>query len=327
MSRSSPPVHRKSKTSLFSFRYPPVIAERPTLQQLAYLVALDRHGHFGRAAAACFVSQPALSNQIRELERRLGTTLVERLPRGIRLTPAGAAAVTRARAVLAAVDELVEEAGADAGELTGAVTLGVIPTVAPYLLGALVPTLCGRFARAELRIVELRTEDLLARLRDGTVDLALCALPVAGRDLEAATLADDPFLLAVPAGHTLALERGPVDLDVLRHQRVLLLEDGHCLRDQALSVCEMAGADPADVTATSLPTLVQMVAAGAGVTLLPASAVGVEARPGNGVAVRRFRTPPQRTLGFVWRRSSPRHAAYQELARLARPNVRTSRRG
>lgn len=298
--------------------------ERPTLQQLTYLVALADTGYFGRAAEACFVTQPALSTQIRELERRLDTPLVERLPRGVRFTPTGEAVLARARRLLRDVDELMEEAGAAEGELVGPVVLGAIPTVAPYVLGALVPTLVNRFPTADLRLEELRTETLLARLRDGRVDLALCALPVDGDDLRTEVLAEDPFLLAVPEGQSLARGRGPVSIDVLAGQRVLLLEDGHCLRDQALSVCELAGSHPADARATSLPTLVQMVAAGGGVTLLPASALAVEARPGNGIAVRRFREPVHRTLGFAWRATSPRGPAYQELARLARPRLRRS---
>jgi LysR family hydrogen peroxide-inducible transcriptional activator len=298
--------------------------ERPTLQQLAYLVALADEGHFGRAARASHVTQPALSSQIRELERRIGATLVERLPRGIRFTPDGAAAVLRARRVLRDVDELLEEATASDGELTGPVVLGVIPTAAPYVLGALVPTLTNRFPGAEVRLEELHTESLLGRLRDGRVDLALCALPVAGDDLTTAELATDPFLLAVPGDHALARGRGPVSIDVLADLRVLLLSDGHCLRDQALAVCDRVGTEPTDASATSLPTLVQMVAAGGGVTLLPASAAAVEARPGNGIGVRRFREPVARTLGFVWRRSSPRRAAYEELVRLARPRLRRS---
>jgi len=298
--------------------------ERPTLQQLAYLVALADAGHFGRAAEACHVTQPALSTQIRELERRLDSTLVERLPRGIRFTPAGETVVERAARMLRDVDELMEEVGAAEGELAGPVVLGEIPTVAPYVLGALVPTLVNRFPAVEVRIEELRTDALLTCLRDGRVDLALCALPVDGDHFQCAVLADDPFLLAMPEGHALAGSRRPVSVDVLAAQRVLLLEDGHCLRDQALSVCELAGTQPTDARATSLPTLVQMVAAGNGVTLLPASAAAVEARPGNGIAVRRFREPVHRTLGFVWRATSPRGAAYEELARLAKPRLRSA---
>ncbi|MFM8303176.1 MAG: LysR substrate-binding domain-containing protein [Actinomycetota bacterium] len=299
--------------------------QRPTLQQLAYVVALADAGHFGRAAAACHVTQPALSAQIRELERRLGTTLVERLPRGIRLTPAGDAVVARATHLLRGVDEMMEELGAADGELAGPVVVGAIPTVAPYVLGALVPILVSRFPAAEVRIEELRTDALLGGLRDGRVDLALCALPVDDERFAVATLTDDPFLLALPEGHSLARGRGPVSVDVLAGLRVLLLEDGHCLRDQALSVCDLAGTQPTDARATSLPTLVQMVAAGNGVTLLPASAAAVEARPGNGIAVRRFREPVHRTLGLAWRASSPRGTAYAELARLVRPRVHSAR--
>ena len=292
---------------------------RPSLQQLVYLVALADHGHFGRAAEACFVSQPALSSQIRELERRLGVTLVERLPRGIRLTPAGSAAVARARRVLAEVDDLVEEAGVGDDDISGTLAVGAIPTVAPYVLGGMVPILTSRFPRAQLHLDELRTVELVAGLRGGTVDLALCALPVDDDGLTVAPLFDDPLLLALPAGHGLAAARGPVDLDELVHHRVLLLEEGHCLRDQAAAVCERIGAPIAEVRASSMPTLVQMVAAGVGVTLLPASAAGVEARPGNGVVVRPFRDPPERTVVMAWRATSPRSGAFAELARLVRP--------
>jgi len=293
--------------------------ERPTLQQLSYLVALAEHHHFGRAAAACHVTQPALSSQLRELERRLGVTLVERSARGARLTPAGIAAAARARIVLTGVDELAEEAADAAGEVHGPFGLGVIPTIAPYLLGRLVPTIVSRFPHAELRLEELRTAELLSGLRAGDVDLGLCALPVPEPDLATEALADDPFLLAVPADHALAGGQGPVAIEELARHRVLLLEDGHCLRDQALSVCDLVGTQPTDVSATSLPTLVQMVAAGGGITLLPASAAAIEARPGNGIAVRRIREPVHRTIGFVWRATSPRGDSYRELARLTRP--------
>lgn len=297
--------------------------ERPTLQQLAYLVALADHEHFGRAAAACFVSQPALSTQIRELERRLGAPVVERNPRGIRLTPAGAAAAARARAVLREVDDLSATARDGHVRLSGPLPLAAIPTMAPYLLPKVVTVLTNRFPDAELRLHERRTDELLAGVRDGAFELALCAVPVEpAAGLTTVELGQDPFLLAVGTQHRLAAVPGPIDRSELAVERVLLLEDGHCLRAQALEVCALAGAPTRSVHDTSLASLVQLVASGQGVTLLPASAAVVEARPGNGVVVKPFRAPtPHRTVGLVWRDSSPRDAAYRELARLVRPLI------
>jgi len=297
--------------------------DRPTLQQLAYLVALAEHCHFGRAADACFVTQPALSNQIRELERRLGATLVERTSRRVMLTPAGAAAVDQARDVLRVVDELVERARSDGADLTGPLRLGVIPTMAPYLLPRLVPLIAQRYPDAELQLRELRTDDLLSALRGGGLDLGLLALPVRdGHGIVTEPLARDPFLLAVGHDHPLADSRRPLTMAALADHQVLLLEDGHCLRDQALEVCHVAGADSRTVHDTSLATLVQIVASGVGVTLLPASAAGVEARAGNGVTTRAFRRPaPARTIGLVWRSTSTREATYRELAQLVRPTL------
>ncbi len=299
--------------------------ERPTLQQLAYLVALAEHRHFGRAADACFVTQPALSNQIRELERRLGVTLVERSPRGVMLTAAGRDAVDQARQALQTVDDLVDHAHARGDDLAGPLHIGVIPTMAPYLLPTLVPVIVERYPAVELRLRELRTDDLVSELRGGRLDLGLLALPV--RDAHGLTtepLGVDPFLLAVATDHPLAGGRRPLGLDALEEYPVLLLEDGHCLREQALEVCQLAGAKSRTVHDTSLATLVQIVASGNAVTLLPASAAAVEARPGNGVTTRAFRRPePARTIGFAWRATSSRDANFRELARLARPVLGT----
>lgn len=296
--------------------------ERPTLQQLQYLVAVADHAHFGRAAEACFVTQPALSMQVRELERRLAVQLVERAPRAVRLTSVGEEVVARARALLRDVDDLVQAASLEADTLRGALHLGIIPTMSPYLLPRVVQVVTNRFAAAELHLHEQRTADLLDGLRSGTLDLAVLAPPVDGADLVVAELGDDPFLLALPEHHPLAAGKGPVDVSVLGELRVLLLDEGHCLRDQAMAACRLVRARPADVQATSLSALVQMVAAGLGVTLLPASAATLEARPGNGVAVRRFRRGgPGRTIALVWRASSPRQGLYAELARLLRPVV------
>lgn len=291
--------------------------ERPTFQQLAYLVALADHGHFGRAAAACFVSQPGLSSQVRELERRLGATLVERAPRAIRLTPVGREVAERARRVLRDLDDLAEAARADAEGLAGPLHLGVIPTVAPYALPGFVAVMVGAHPAVELHLVEARTEVLLRRLRAGELDVAVLALPLEGDDLDHAELGVDPFLLAVPSAHALAGRVG-ADLEALDDLPVLLLEEGHCLRDQALAVCSRAGREPSSMAATSLPTLVQMVAAGRGVTLLPETAVALEARAGSGITTVPLRDAPSRTLALAWRASSPRSLRYRDLARLLR---------
>lgn len=301
---------------------------RPTLQQLNYLVALADEGHFGRAADACHVSQPALSIQIRELEQRLGTTLVERLAKGARLTSDGEEIVARARRVLADVDELVDVATRGADALVGVLSVGAIPTLAPYVLGDFVPEVVQRHPDATLRLEELQTSDLLSALRHGQIDLGLCALPVEGADLVTRTLVDDEFLLAVAANHPLAHGDQPLATSVLAHESVLLLSEGHCLRDQALAICSNVRAQPTDLRATSLHTLVQMVAANVGVTLLPATSIGVEARPGNGIVVRAFDDPPTRTLAMVWRSSSPRAGFFDELAERvsARLRAREARR-
>jgi LysR family hydrogen peroxide-inducible transcriptional activator len=294
--------------------------ERPTLQQLSYLVALDEHRHFGRAAEASFVTQPALSNQIRELERRLGATLVERTGRGVVFTSAGEAVVERARTVLRTVDELVERARTDASGITGPLRIGVIPTMAPYLLPTIVPVVAARHPDADIRLRELRTEELVDELHAGRLDLGLLARPARARaGLVVEDVTPDPFLLAVATDHPLASSRRPIDLDALAAYEVLLLEDGHCLRDQALEVCRLAGADTRTVHDTSLATLVQIVSTGRGVTLLPSSAADVEARPGNGVATRPFRKPePSRTIALAWRSTSSRDVAFRELVGLVR---------
>ncbi len=289
--------------------------DRPTLRQLEYVVAVADHGHFGRAAEACHVSQPALSAQVQELERRLGLVLFERGRHGAAATEEARPVIERARRILVGVDDLVLDAADRAGDVVGTVRLAAIPTMAPYLLPVVVPELRRRQPRADIVLLEQRTTELLASLRAGRVDLGLLAAPVEHPDLEVAVLAHDPVLLAVPPEHPFA-GRHPVPLSGLTGLPVLLLEDGHCLRSQVLDVSASAGASPVgDVQATSLPTLCQMVAAGHGVTILPASAAGVEARPGTGITVRPLRTPaPERTVVLVWRRSSPRAPHNRSLA-------------
>src|SRR5580658_7451591 len=209
--------------------------ERPTLQQLIYLVAVDEHRHFGKAAEACFVSQPALSAQIRELERRLGVTLFERGNRRVLPTSVGTAVIERARGVLRDADELVAAARLDPAELRGPLALGVIPTMAPYLLPGLLPVLTAAHRGVELHLHELKTAEILRMLREGGLDLGLLALPVAG---------DDLVSVALPEGHRLA-GPGTVSLSVLEELPVILLEEGHCLRVQALSVCRLVGTNAA----------------------------------------------------------------------------------
>jgi LysR family hydrogen peroxide-inducible transcriptional activator len=295
--------------------------DRPTLQQMTYLVAVDEHRHFGKAAEACLVSQPALSAQIRELERRLGVTLFERGNRRVQPTSVGTIVIERARGVLRDTDELVAAARLDPSGLRGPLALGVIPTMAPYLLPGLLPAVTAAHRRVELHLHELKTAEILRGLRDGRLDLGLLALPVAGGDLVSVALAEDPFVLALPEGHPLA-GTAPVDIGVVAGLPVILLEEGHCLRDQALSVCRMVGTDAAEMQATGMPTLCQMVATGRGVTLLPASAVALEARPGTGLTTRPFAPPaPSRTIGLVWRGTSPNETLYRELAALLSENL------
>ena len=270
------------------------------------------------------MSQPALSTQIRELERRLGTTLVERMTTGAQLTPEGEEVVARARRIIAEVNDLVTAARFDPDALHGTVHLGVIPTLAPYVLPRVAATLTSRHPGIELHLHELRTDELVQEIAEGTVDIGLLALPAPIGGLVEAPLGDDPFLLAIPEGHPLAKSRGPVDDKELRNLRVLLLEEGHCLRDQAVAACRLARVEPADIQATSLPALVQMVAAGMGVTYLPASASAVEARPGNGVVTKRLKHPSHRTIGLAWRSTSPRSNHYTELAKLLKPALRFS---
>lgn len=290
---------------------------RPTLQQLGYLVALADEGNFRRAAQACFVSQPALSTQIKELERRLGATLIERTPRGALLTPAGRIAAQHARQVLQMVDDLAAAVDADGAELTGAVDLGVIPTLAPYILPTVVPVLTRRHPRAELRVRELRTEVLLDELAGGAIDIGLIATSDTPAGVVHQPLAPDPFLLATSEHDDLADGLEPVSLDALTSKAVLLLEDGHCLRDQALDVCRLAGAsEKSEFRATSLETLRQMVAAGVGVTLLPTLAVKPPVARSRDIRLLPFEDadPPSRRIGMAWRRSSARAGILQELA-------------
>jgi len=285
------------------------------LRDLRYLVALADHAHFGRAAAACFVSQPTLSTQIKKLEDELGVALVERAPRHVMLTPSGRDIAERARRILSDVDEMKESARRTRDPEAGSVRLGLFPTLGPYLLPHVIPRVRARFPRLELLLVEEKTETLLRQLRDGKLDAAVLALPLHDDHLHEEALFDEPFVLAVPKSHALA-GRANVRMKDLADQSLLLLEDGHCLRDQALDVCEMAGAgEKSGFRATSLETLRQMVAANVGITLLPALAVQPPVPASDAIALLPFKAPaPHRRIAMVWRKSSAMHEFLVKLA-------------
>lgn len=287
-----------------------------TLKQLRYFEALARHGHFGRAAQVCAISQPALSMQIKELEQALGALLVERGPRRVRLTRFGEQTAERARDILRAVDELGDLARASEGELVGRLRLGVIPTVAPYLLPQLMAALADAHPSLDVRVRETVTPRLVSELSEGRLDTALVALPVSEPSLREVALFEETFVLVRPDADA---DKPVPSPEMLREMRLLLLEEGHCFRDQALALCEMRAAPPREVLdASSLSTLVQMVGAGVGVTLIPQMAVPVETRSA-AVSVARFPAPqPARTLGMVWRRTSPLDAQLLDLADLVR---------
>ena len=285
------------------------------LRDLKYLVALAEHRHFGRAAAASFVSQPTLSTQVRKLEDELGVALVERAPRRVMLTPVGREIVERARRIIADVEQMTELARRSRDPEAGSVRLGLFPTLGPYLLPHVLPAVRARFPRLELLLVEEKTDQILTRLRDGRLDAGILALPVHDDQLHAEPLFDEPFVLAVPRTHPLAGHRSLQSAD-LADLDLLLLEEGHCLRDQALDVCHLAGAGEREgFRATSLETLRQMVAAGVGVTLLPMLAVQPPVPASPDVALLPFAgEAPHRRIAMVWRRSSATGPFLTELA-------------
>lgn len=283
------------------------------------------HGHFGRAAEACFVSQPTLSTQLKKLERELGVQLVERTPRHALLTPAGEEVVARARAVLAEADHIRGIALRAQDPEAGSVRMGLFPTLAPYLLPHVVPAIHRRFPRLELLLVEEKTEVVLQRLRAGILDVGILALPVGDEQLHQEPLFSEDFLLAVPADHPLAAGDGPVPASVLASEHVLLLEEGHCLREQALSVCRLAGAhERRGFRATSLETLRQMVAAGVGVTLLPELAVTPPVASSENIVLRRFDEPvPRRDIAMFWRPTTVYRDLLPKVADVIRSTVPT----
>lgn len=274
-----------------------------SMRHLRYFEALAQHGHFGRAAEACAISQPALSVQIREMEDRLGAPLVERGPREIRLTSFGETFAVRVRDILRSVDELSDLARASQSRLVGPLRIGVIPTVAPYLLPTLVNSLSRRYPDLDVRPREAITRKLVDELLGGRLDAAIVALPVSEPSLTEVALFDEEFVLVRPLRDAQKPVPNP---EMLREMKLLLLEEGHCFRDQALSFCNMSSSLPRDLMeGSTLSTLVQMVGADIGVTLIPEMAVRIETRSAS-VSVASLPEPrPTRTVGMVWRRTNP----------------------
>ncbi len=287
------------------------------LKDLRYLVAVADQRHFGRAAARCFVSQPTLSTQLKKLEHSLGVQLIERTPNNVSLTEAGEQIVARSRRTLAASDAVVALARSQRDPLSGRLRVALLPTIGPYLLPRVTRAIRRGLPRLELMLYEYQTAPMLEKLHAGELDLGILALPVELGGLEARELYSEPFTVALPEGHALA-RRPSVRVADLKGERLLLLEDGHCLRDQALEVCARAGvSDSQDFRATSLETLRQMVATGAGVTLLPELAARGGSGSARGVAIRPFVRPaPVRQVGAVWRRSTARRQAIEALCDL-----------
>ena len=288
-----------------------------TLRQLRYLEALAHHKHFGRAAEACAVSQPALSMQILELEKELDAKLIERRPGEAALTEVGIEVVRRGERVLAAARDLVDVARHFGRTLTGRLKLGIIPTLAPYVLPKVLPALQARYPDLTVELRETQTKILIEELTGGDLDLVMLALPVTDTEIETRPLFDDRFLLAVPAGDPLP-KTARVSANEIDKQRLMLLEEGHCLRDQALAYCAAPRHEmPLSLGATSLTTVMQMVANGFGVTLVPEVAVDVEVRDDR-VKLLRFAAPePGRTIGLAWRRTSPRKTDFLTLGEIA----------
>jgi LysR family transcriptional regulator, hydrogen peroxide-inducible genes activator len=274
-----------------------------TIRQLRYFDALARHGHFGRAAEACSISQPALSMQIKEMEETLGGLLLERSARQVTLTKFGEEIVQRVRDILRSVDELGDFARASRDRLAGRLRIGMIPTIAPYLLPKVIEYLARMHPELDIHVRETLTPNLIKELAEGRLDTAIVALPVSEPSLTEVACFSENFLLVRPGEDA----GTPVpSSEKLRAMRLLLLEEGHCFRDQALSFCNMQSWPPREVLdASSLSTLVQMVSAGIGVTLIPEMAVAVETRSAS-VSVARFKNPqPSRTIGMIWRKTSP----------------------
>jgi LysR family transcriptional regulator, hydrogen peroxide-inducible genes activator len=293
------------------------------LKDLRYLVAVADARHFGRAAEKCFVSQPTLSAQLKKLEDYLGVQLIERQPKRVTLTEAGEQIVARARRILEASDEVVTLARGHRDPLAGRLRLALLPTIGPYLLPHVAPLIRKQLPRLELLLFEHQTAPMLEKLHAGEVDLGILALPVELDGLEAKELYDEPFNVAMPENHRLA-KRPSIKTDDLKDETLLLLEDGHCLRDQALEVCSRVNVhEKQNFRATSLETLRQMVATGAGVTLLPELAGKGAYGAARGVVIKPFTRPaPIRRIGGVWRKTSARVPAIEAVSKIIAEHAR-----
>lgn len=296
-----------------------------SLRQLQYLVAVADLGGFRRAAEACGVAQPSMSAQVAQVEQAIGVQIFERGPRGVRVTAAGAKVIERARAVLLASRDVADVAREHSDPLRGSVRIGVIPTVCPYLLPEVSPALKRSLPHLQIVWSEDKTGALLREVEDGHLDGAVLALDARSEAMDHVTIGVDEFVLAAAADHAAVQPRRPASPRVLDGETVLLLEDGHCFRDQALAVCGAAGALEADLRATGLSTLVQMVAAGSGVTLLPSLALAVENRRRQ-LRVRAFAKPaPSRTLVLAWRKGSARRQALDAVGEVLRKTAPVGR--
>jgi len=284
-------------------------------RSLQYLVKLAELKHFSKAAEACFVSQPTLSTQIRKLEEELGVSLVERAPRHVMLTPIGEDIAHRAQHVLRDIENIKTAARRSKNPATGTIKLGIFPTLAPYLLPHVIPEIRKNFPELKLQLAEEKTEDILNMLDQGRLDAGLLALPVDDPGLDMEVLFEEPFVTAMPANHPLS-DKKTICIKDLEGQELLLLEEGHCLRQHALAVCKLAGAhERVDFHATSMETLRQMVATNAGVTLMPVLAVKPPIPKTDNISLRPFSPPvPSRTIVLVWRSSSPLGPFLRQLA-------------
>ncbi len=282
---------------------------------LQYFVMLADLRHFSRAADACFVSQPTLSTQIKKLEEELGVQLVERAPRKVMLTPVGREVAERARTVLRDLEQIKALTRRAVDPNSGILKLGLFPTLAPYLLPHVVPQLRNRYPRLQLQLFEEKTADILVMLQQGKLDAGILALPIDDESLECEMLFEEPFLAAMPQRHALA-SRDRIHMDDLRGQELLLLEEGHCLRDQALEVCQLAGArEKVDFHATSMETLRQMVAANVGITLMPVLAIKPPIPPTGNLVYKQFAgIPPSRQVAMFWRKSSALGGFIREIS-------------
>ena len=294
--------------------------EKITLKQFRYFEALAKEGHFGRAADLCSISQPALSMQIKELEDTIGSELFERSAKQVRLTGFGESFAVRVRAILRSVDELSDFALASQSSFLSKIRIGIIPTIAPYLLPKIIGNLTNTHPDLDIQIRETQTEKLIEELEEGRLDTAIVALPISQSSLTEVDLFDEDFVLI----RNIADKDKPVpDRETLKEMRLLLLEEGHCFRDQALSFCNMrSGMQKEGLEGSSLATLVQMVGAGIGVTLIPQMAVPVETRSA-AVSVVRFKNPkPSRKVGMIWRKTNPMAKQLLEISKIVQKSAK-----